>query len=198
MELQMQNSEISDNQISPIIRNNKYGFVDTNTNKLITDYHFDFADLFSEGLAAVRVNKVLNQPNSESSESVRRYGYIGKDGNMVIPFFECNRAEKFSDGMAVVSIYDNKNILRKGYIDRTGKMTIPAHFDTAESFSNGFGQVTLNKKCGFVDKSGQLLGGRCDFDLTYDFGKSGRAMVVLNDRTGYIDINGIVDWETHN
>lgn len=59
---------------------------------------------------------------------------------------------EFSEGLAVVEV-DGK----RGFIDTTGKMAIPAGFDVAGSFSQGLASVKIDGKWGFIDKAGNLL-----------------------------------------
>lgn len=75
-----------------VIKNakDKYGFIDKDGN-LTIDCKYDYAYAFSEGLAAVEVN--------------RKDGYIDKTGRFVIkPQFK--DAGPFSEGLANVGIYD--------------------------------------------------------------------------------------------
>ena len=71
-----------------------------------------------------------------------------------------------------------------GFIDRSGKMIIPAQFDDAQGFSNGLAPVCLNGKWGAVDKSGKLA-------VALDWGKLERfseglaaAAWIARDRLG--------------
>jgi hypothetical protein len=72
----------------------------------------------------------------------------------------------FSEGLAPV-----RDVRRKpgppfsartmaGYIDRTGALAIPTHFDTTEPFSNGLGAIEIDAQSGswgFVDKDGKVV-----------------------------------------
>ena len=54
--------------------------------------------------------------------------------------------------MAKVNIAD-----KFGFIDKTGKLVIPAQFDDAEPFSKGLAVVKIKGKYGFIDKAGKLV-----------------------------------------
>src|SRR5881394_2007889 len=100
--------------------NRKYGFID-HTGKIVIRPMFDEVGRFSEGLAAARVNG--------------KFGYINELGNFVIkPQFTL--AEEFSEGLARVESADKPSYTDKefrvnipdGYIDRSGKLVIPAQY----------------------------------------------------------------------
>ena len=44
-----------------------------------------------------------------------------------------------------------------GFIDKTGRMVIPAVYDDATAFSEGLVAVTVNGKTGFIDKTGKMV-----------------------------------------
>lgn len=55
----------------------------------------------------------------------------------------------FTDGLARV-----RQNGKYGFIDKTGKLIIPAKFESAEPFSEGFAAVMLNGKVSYIDKKG--------------------------------------------
>jgi hypothetical protein len=100
---------------------------------------------------------------------------------------------RFSEGLAAVEL--NK---KYGFIDRTGSIVIPFHFDYAYSFSEGLAQVTQAEKCGFINKTGHLV-------IPYQFNfptnpfSGGLASVKVNTKKDYIwiyiDREGNQYWE---
>ena len=60
-------------------------------------------------------------------------------------------AKPFSEGLAPV-----KDGEYWGYIDKTGKMVIPATFESADEFSEGLACVQKDGKYGYVDKKGNV------------------------------------------
>jgi hypothetical protein len=79
---------------------------------------FDYVGEFSEGLAAVQVDKL--------------WGYADRSGKIVIAA-QWSRVEPFSEGLAMV--WDGA----AGYIDHSGKFVLPSQFPGAESFSRWWG-----------------------------------------------------------
>ena len=111
------NTKDGNKELSVSEKNGKYGFVDENGNVVI-DYIFDFADNFSEGLAAVR---------QEDS-----WGFIDTQGNTVIPF-NYDGAWDFVDGLAPVF----KDGLW-GFIDKNEKTIIPYQYQNISKKGNTY------------------------------------------------------------
>ena len=91
--------------LKAFLSDDKYGYMDEK-GSIIAPPQFEIAGAFSEGLAAVLVDK---------GQSYRRgWGYINRAGRMVIePQFDW--AWEFSEGRALVAIDD-----RVGYVDESG------------------------------------------------------------------------------
>lgn len=68
----------------------KCGFIDT-TGKTAIRPVYDYVESFSEGLAAVQINK--------------QFGFIDIKGNMVIPPRDFDDVNSFHEGMAVIEKY---------------------------------------------------------------------------------------------
>jgi hypothetical protein len=64
-----------------------------------------------------------------------------------------SRPTEFSEGLANID-FGNKGM---GYIDKTGKVVIPARFDTACAFRDGLAMVKEGRTWGFIDKTGQMV-----------------------------------------
>jgi hypothetical protein len=65
-----------------------------------------------------------------------------------------------------------------GYIDRNGKIIIPAQFEEARKFSEGLATVKIGKKYGCIDTIGKLVI-PARFDFVYEF-KNGLAEVSID------------------
>jgi len=80
-----------------------------------------------------------------------------------------------------------------GYIDKTGKMIIKPHFESAREFSEGLAAVMVERKWGFIDKSGkmvikpQFLKGRGE---SLEFSEGLAAVSILGQGEGFIDKAG--------
>lgn len=82
-----------------------------------------------------------------------------------------------------------------GFLDKTGKLVIPAVYDSKMPFSEGLAAVELNNKWGFIDKTGQLV-----IEAKYDdfpkilgggyYFTEGLCRVLLNGKFGFIDNKG--------
>ncbi|MCD6217246.1 WG repeat-containing protein [bacterium] len=44
-----------------------------------------------------------------------------------------------------------------GYIDKIGLLVIDFQYNSARDFSNGLAQITIDKKIGYIDKSGSYV-----------------------------------------
>jgi len=82
-----------------------------------------------------------------------KYGFINAKGEVAVPFEFDKPCGVFSDGMATYT--DSTDNI--GFIDRQGKIVIPAQYLYAEKFSDGLAYVTNEEVTGFIDKSGKLL-----------------------------------------
>ena len=103
--------------------------------------------------------------------------YAGKDYSTM----------EFHEGLVRVYVHDGSSS-KVGFVDKTGKVVIPAKYDQAWDFSNGFARVCKNDKWGFIDQTGKEIiaiqyAGAGDFC-------EGFAAVVKNGKCGYIDQAG--------
>ena len=100
-----------------------------------------------------------------------KWGFIDKTGTLVIPYTFDDVAEdnyggfedpnfsqflpkpfrNFSEGLCAVRIGD-----KWGYINKTGKVVIPAEYDSAGTFSEGVACVRKGLKVGYIEKTGKL------------------------------------------
>jgi len=121
-----------------IRRDGKWGYIDR-SGKVVIAPRFDGAEPFSEGLAAVRSGETM--------------GYVDETGKMALvpAYVPAGRGvhRPFSNGLAVV----RKGALH-GYIDRSGALVIPARFDWADDFSEGFGSTCDRRECAYINRSG--------------------------------------------
>jgi hypothetical protein len=77
---------------------------------------------------------------------------------------------------------------KSGYIDRTGKIIIPAKFESAAYFREGLASVRIGEKWGYIDPMGKIVI-PAKFDNAYLFGE-GLASVRIGKKWGYIDPTG--------
>ena len=64
-----------------------------------------------------------------------------------------------------------------GYMDTMGREVIPAQFDGASYFENGYAEVKISGKWGYIDKTGKVVV-PCKYDDGRAFQKNGNAWVM--------------------
>ncbi|MEH2356824.1 WG repeat-containing protein [Nostoc sp.] len=154
--------------VYPIVATSEYSFVSSarlkcgfqdKQGKVVIKPQFDGCQSFSQGLAAVRVDK--------------KWGYIDKTGKFVVsPQFD------YAD-----SLFEERGLVvsngKIGFIDTTGKIVIKPEFDPNPNdflkstfkkfpqlverkdvmpylFSSGLAVVSKDDKCGYIDKTGKF------------------------------------------
>lgn len=117
---------------------NQCGYIDLD-GKMITDFEFDSADSFSEGLACVSKGE--------------KYGYINTLGELVIPY-QFDMAYAFSDGLALVYDYESE---KYGFIDKTGKLVIDYSYYYATGFSCGLAAVEDGENEYYINTLGEKV-----------------------------------------
>jgi hypothetical protein len=184
-------------KLTPKQQDSKWGYVDS-SGKSVIPAQFDSAGEFSEGLAAVEVNK--------------RFGYIAADGHFVIKpkYF---RAGPFRDGFAWVVVRKRWTPLGTGeygvalygqvtYIDHTGReIRSPFSAEHVSNFSEGLAAVRPGKifggcseKIGYLNTEGEWSI-KPQFDEALDFSEGLAAVnrggkCHMGGKWGYIDRDG--------
>jgi hypothetical protein len=148
-----------------------WGYIDK-TGSVVIPLQFEWAEPFSEGLAAVRLNK--------------KSGFIDNTGRLVIqPRFD--RVRPFQSGRASVGIGPDW-----GFIDRSGSEVVPLSYAFTQSFSGDRASVGIRgtRKTGALDPSGQLVIAP-EFEGIAPFSE-GLAKATRGGKFGYIDPSGKV------
>ncbi len=116
--------------------NDKWGYKNKK-GEIVIEPQFDYADDFSEGLAAIKIGG--------------KWGYINKEGKYVInPEFD--KVDYFSEGLAAVKIRG-----KWGYINTEGKFVIEPKFDWVSPFSKGLAEVKVGDKNYYINKKGEIV-----------------------------------------
>ncbi len=147
------------------------------TVKEVVPCKYDYIGPFSEGLAAVVLDK--------------KCGYIDTTGKEVIPCiygnyhfsYEYAMLPSFSEGMVAVQLDD-----KWGFVDATGKEIAPCKYDFVRKFSDGLAAVMLDDKWGFINTTGEEII-PCQYDQQHYF-YDGLALVRLGGKCGFIDVEG--------
>lgn len=151
--------------------NNLYGYVDQHGIVVIPPRFSDAHD-FSEGLAAVKVDKT--------------WGYINRQGEMVIqPRY--NRVGDFHESLTAVFDGDYW-----GFSNKEGILAVPCQYQDVGVFSEGLAPVRKNNKYGFINQKGQRVID-LQFNEAYEF-KDGLARIRDGSSKlyGFINKNGKV------
>jgi hypothetical protein len=139
-----------------------------------------FITRFQEDVLVIAVKDA--KPNHD------RYGIVGRDGRRLTEqTFE--QISGFSEGVSWVKI-DGKY----EFIDKTGKLVIPARFEWSGDFSEGLaGAGEGGNRLGYIDRKGKfIIPPR--FEWVGEF-KNGFALVAEGNKTGYIDKTGKYIWK---
>ena len=78
-----------------------------------------------------------------------------------------------------------------GYVNQKGLFMIPAKFDDARQFRQGFGAVEMDGKWGFVNHRGKLVV-PCKYTTVLDF-NGGYAIVRMGDKWGAVNTQGVLE-----
>jgi WG containing repeat len=97
----------------------------------------------------------------------------------VLPLSSCSnnnstRSIASTESVNAPTVKDSERFLfigngRFGYIDRTGKIIIPAKFDDARNFSEGLASVSIGEKWGYIGPSGKIV-----IPARYDYPPKGK------------------------
>ncbi|MFN0170351.1 MAG: WG repeat-containing protein [Bryobacteraceae bacterium] len=118
------------------------------------------------------------------------FAYAARDGHIAIRDPRYVKGEVFSEGLAAVMVGSDGPFAVWGYIDRSGKLVIPAEFQEARSFSEGLARVRDETgRYGYIDRKGAWAIAPSFFEEAHDF-RDGRALVRLNGFYGYLNPKG--------
>lgn len=156
------------------------------------------------GLFYVRKNGTRLQPsllidgfdfkdNIASVDTKDGRGYMDTNGRITLfqslpgwPEQFCN-IEDFSEGYAVVSNCFEEPI-KKGFMNKLGKIIVPLEYDEAYAFADGMAKVANNGLYGFVNTNGRLVVS-CIYDDANDF-SDGIGIIKKKGKYGYINKQG--------
>jgi hypothetical protein len=110
---------------------------------------------FSDGLCRVVHYNRKTSPNM-------RYLYLDKTGKIALELNipQLRESFDFHEGRARVQIGGNPNSGaggKFGFIDKTGKLVIPADYDHAEDFRNGLAQLATEDGVLYIDPTGKTI-----------------------------------------
>lgn len=174
-------SSAKSSALYPISVEGIWGFIDA-TGKVVIEPQFHKVSNFSEGLACVTV-----VGEDELFPDKFEEGFIDETGKFVIgpgappkadlpKFFRTYSYGDFHDGRATIWINDATGA--GGYIDKTGKLVIPAKYVQLEDFSEGLAWVAMPRSDGSIigPKRSGLLDTNGNFVIAPKLGFSGRSV----------------------
>src|SRR6266436_599332 len=138
-----------------------------------------------------------------------KWGFMDQTGKLSIkPQFD--DAEDFSEGLAPVKVQSADTVwcpadtqgnrsgstMMYGYIDKTGKLVIPAVFNSAEPFSEGLASVRKCDQAFFIDKAGKtVIAGNFPYASSFSGGLAHVETLTKDGLlAGYIDKTGKQVW----
>lgn len=130
-----------------VAKDGKWGHINKE-GQFVTEPRFDMAYEFSEGLASVELNK--------------RQGYVSLSGDLVIPPIFLH-TDSFSCGLGKVNTgmgEAHKSIAdacETGFINKRGEFEIQPRFFAAGRFQHGCCPVEMEKKIGYIDRTGEFI-----------------------------------------
>lgn len=114
------------------------------------------------------------------------WGYRDDQGGLAVEF-QFEEAAAFSGGLAAVLRQDEEGEAGYGFISTEDEMVVPAEYDGAVSFADGFGAVLLDGKWAYVNAEGRFIT-RFSYD-TVDgfregtaFARSGGQLLAIDER----------------
>ncbi|MBU1068567.1 WG repeat-containing protein, partial [Myxococcota bacterium] len=114
----------------------KHGYIDDH-GRMIVPFLYDTAARCSDGLCRATLGR----------DTV----YFDTTGKKMLTV--AMNADVFSEGLAIVQAPGFKF----GFIDRTGKLAIPAIYQAAQDFHGGFAAVQRAGKWGYIDRTGKTV-----------------------------------------
>jgi len=167
--------------------NHEHVYINHHGAPVIRNKDFLDCSEFSEGLAAVKLKIAPTDEDNGAIDQEGppgMWGYIDKSGQIAIPPV-FNFARKFHEGLAAIKqdgtwkfIDKQQNVHAQnfkqcgafsnglapvtsgnlwGFIDHTGKLSIPAQYQLAKDFSDGLAAVKAGTAYGFINPAGNMV-----------------------------------------
>ncbi|MEX2299442.1 MAG: WG repeat-containing protein [Bryobacterales bacterium] len=183
----------------------KVGYIDR-SGKPVIEPQFDDGDCFSEGLAAIKLNKKWGFIDSKGDRIIeprfiavahfyeglaaacggpQKWGYVDFTGHFTIPA-QYMIAGDFSEGLAWI----RKGEGLEGFVDREGRVVVPPIYQSVRSHSEGLAPVQIGGLWGYIDQEGEMvISPQFAGDLACPF-LEGLSRVKHGGRYGFIDRSG--------
>jgi hypothetical protein len=199
---------------APVRVDGRWGYADR-TGVLAIPAKYRQASLFENGRAFVQLEQEWfaidrnGEPTARDpsdlipKERMGKWGFVTPDGKVAVDF-RFDGVHPFSEGLAAVQVGE-----RWGFIDRSGRLVIPAEFEDGwatppggarggppiGSFREGLAAVYKDGTWRFIDAKGVTIPGRFVKAAGGNYGfRDGVASVCGKNTCGYIDRTGRVIW----
>ena len=187
MKMASYSNEIPDDKLEIIWENNKCGFINKDTQKVIVPCVYDTATKFTRGLSIVCIEKDMTFFSQEGNyfSINKKYGLINSKGEQITPIKYGYISE---ESLAKDFITFCTTLEKCGYMNREGTEVIPAAYKDASDFSEGYAIVQKKKYVGYIDEQGDLA-----IPFQYESARGfleGLAAVSKNGKWGVIDKAG--------
>ncbi|MCS7258389.1 MAG: WG repeat-containing protein [candidate division WOR-3 bacterium] len=195
---------------------NKWGYIDTGGNVHL-NFQYDMASEFNSGVAKVILPEYETNPIAKMLTPFKmlltmdeKYTLIDRYGNIIVPantyrYIAFRGTENpyerihanvdlwgstdiFNNGLAFVGKKINKDTVKYGFIDKTGKLVIDCIYDDVESFQNGLARVKKDGKWGLITTNNKWVT-KPEYDFIGVFSES-LALFEKNGKYGYMDTEG--------
>lgn len=193
--------EVKSIELTPILKNDKYGYQDNDGN-IIIDYQFEQAGEFDRELerAIVQQNSewfLINDKGEKLEDGYNAYGLtVGKlndkwgcidsKGNLIVHFLYDSIIPRFVDKNLIAVRKEDK----WGYININGEIVIDIIYDKLNYFNNELVHVILNGKHGIIDYKGNTLIKPLYEGLLNNSKNADIIPAKLNNQWGFIDKKG--------
>jgi hypothetical protein len=199
--------------VPPVRVDGRWGYVDK-TGALVISAQYRQPSLFENGRALVQVDEESFAINRDGEPTSRdpddlipkqrfgKWGFIRPDGTVAVDFI-FDGFQSFSEGFAAVQVGE-----RWGFIDRRGRLVIPAEFEDGSaippgglrsgppigSFQEGVAAVYKDGSWRFIDIKGRLAVPGQFSKVSNSGFQNGVVWVCGTKKCGYIYKTGRVIW----
>ena len=165
------------NGLAAVIKDGKYGYIDT-TGKTVIPCEYDYVNnYFHEGLVEVIKDG--------------KYGLINEDGKIIVPFVYEYIYTNNTQNYIFWNVKKNWTS-GSGVVDKTGKLIVPCEYWFVDSIWGNIGYITVVKdnvdfKRGLYNTNGEIVL-PCEYDYIWDSENRSFFKLTQNNKHGFFDI----------
>lgn len=163
-----------------VIKDGKYGAIDKQGNWIFEpqfDYLYDFEFGFTKA--------VIKTADGEKDEF-----FVNKNGR-IVDWVSLDYFGRLFNEEHKLTLVEDKN--KFGFTDREGNIVIDTIYDDAEIFQEGFANIEVNGKYGFINEQGiEVIKPIYDYYDECDYMRNGHVIMRLGDKLGILNSKGEV------